>query len=449
MENRELENKISSVICDMVPADSFDKISERIATGDVPERSNVKMNNGSKVKRVLFPVAAACIFLIVSVVFGLTYYGNNYAVAAVIDIDVNPSIELSINKKEKVLDVVALNDDAKALIEGMPFDKRDVNDVVDAIMSKLIEAGYVVSDDENGILITVQNKDIKEADRIRSKVVDKIDKHLMDKNIDADVMGQSLSDVNEAKEFAEKNNISVGRAMFIKKLSEKHDDINPEELADMPMKDIVREVKHKNIKLEGIVDCGHKGDKHEDGKPEADKNEEKPGSEVPPIDVKISEEEAKNIAVADAGADAEVAVFKMVKLDVKKDVPVYKLILCVGETVYHYEINADDGTVIKSETETADEFFDKIPEERPEKPSGENEKGDRPVNGDAPAQGNKPVEGESSKPEIRPDGETVKPENSTDNKKPVYPERNPVESAKPQTEKQEGEVYPGYQGGRN
>ena len=67
MENRELENKISSVICGMVPEDSFDKITDRIAKGDVPERSNVKMSNGSKVKRVLFPVAAACIFLIVQV----------------------------------------------------------------------------------------------------------------------------------------------------------------------------------------------------------------------------------------------------------------------------------------------------------------------------------------------------------------------------------------------
>ena len=34
MENRELENKISSVICDIVPEDSFSKISEKIAAGE-------------------------------------------------------------------------------------------------------------------------------------------------------------------------------------------------------------------------------------------------------------------------------------------------------------------------------------------------------------------------------------------------------------------------------
>ena len=274
MENKELENKISSVICDMVPADSFDKISERIAKGDVPERSNVKMNNGSKVKRVLFPVAAACIFLIVSVVFGLTYYGNNYAVAAVIDIDVNPSIELSINKKEKVLKVRALNDDGKEIIEGMDLKKKHVDVAVDEIVGSMVEKGYVADDEDNGILVTVKNKDHKKAEKFREKIVKDFDKALGDRDVNAPVINQSATDIEKVKEFAEENDISVGKAMFVTKLVEEDETLSAEELADMSIKEIMEMIKEKDIEIEKVAHC-HRGDDKGKDKGEKDKGDKK------------------------------------------------------------------------------------------------------------------------------------------------------------------------------
>lgn len=390
MENRDLENKIASVVCDIVPEDAFEKISERIAKGDVPERSNVKLSKFGKVKKVLFPVAAACIFLVVSVVLGLNYYNNNYSVDYIVDIDVNPSIEISVNKKDKVLDVVALNDDAKAIIDGISFEKCDLDKVVDAIMSKLVDAGYVESDEDAGILVTVQNKDIKKADRVRSKVVNNIDKKLEEKNIDATVMGQSLSDIDSAKEFAEKNDISVGRAMFIKKVSAKNPEVKPEDLVGMPMKDIVSHVKHKNIDLDEIVDCGKHHNKGNENKPENDEmpdqeNENKPENNKQPdkenapdtevsVEVKISKDEAKNIAIADADVSAEDVTFKNVKLTTNKNGVIYKVIFTVGETEYFYEINANDGSILKANSEAVNESdSEKNPEAKPQKPVEENE----------------------------------------------------------------------------
>ncbi|MBE7064666.1 MAG: hypothetical protein E7384_02485 [Ruminococcaceae bacterium] len=281
MENRELENKISSVIYGMVPEDSFDKISERIAKGDVPERSNVKMNNGSKVKRVLFPVAAACIFLIVSVVFGLTYYGNNYAVAAVIDIDVNPSIELSINKKEKVLKVRALNDDGKEIIEGMKLKNKHVDVAVDEIVGSMVEKGYVADDEDNGILVTVKNKDHKKAEKFREKIVKDFDKALGDHDVNAPVINQSATDIKKVKEFAEENDISVGKAMFVTKLVEEDETLSAEELADMSIKEIMEMIKEKDIEIEKVAHCHRGGDKDKDGKGDKGNPKEPADENVP------------------------------------------------------------------------------------------------------------------------------------------------------------------------
>ena len=60
-------------------------------------------------------VVAVCVCLFI----GLGYFNNNMRVASTIGIDVNPSITVTVNKKEKVLDVTANNDDAKIILEGM------------------------------------------------------------------------------------------------------------------------------------------------------------------------------------------------------------------------------------------------------------------------------------------------------------------------------------------
>ena len=447
MENQKLENKISSAICDIVPEDAFGKISERISVGDIPEKDVVKMKNrGSKIRRVLFPAAAACIFLVVAVVFGFTYYGNNCAVESVIDIDVNPSIEISVNKKDKVLDVVALNDDAKTVIEGISFDKCDVSDVVDAIMSNLVEKGFITSEEDGGILITVRNEDVKKADRIREKVIGKVDEKLIHHKIDATVMGQSLTDVEEAKKFAEENNISVGKAMFIKKLSEKDGDVNPEELAGKPMKEIVREVKHKDIPLDEIVDCGRRPGKNPENKPEDGKipDGENESEKTEPADIKISETEAKETAVNDAGVNADDVVFKNVRLDVVKNSAVYKIIFSVGETEYFYEVSALDGSILKKHTVNTEEDFDKKPEEIPD---GEKENNNRPVDEVIP--GNKPVDGDKPTTENNPvKDESAVPEDKPIDQKPIVPEKEHAEKDSTTVDNQNGNEMPGFTGNK-
>lgn len=407
MENSELENKISSVICDIVPEDSFSKISKKIAAGDIPEKNNREMKSANRFKRILFPVAAACIFVVVAVVFGFTYYGNNYAVESVIDIDVNPSIEISINKKDKVLDVVAMNEDGKAILDGMDLKKSDVKVAVNALIGSMVQKGYVVNE-ESGILVTVQNDDLKKAERIRSEIVTNIDKSLDKHNIKATILNQTVTDSADAKKFAEENSISVGKATFIKKLVEKDSSLVAEDLADMSIKDIVKEIKTKKIDIRDIVDYDDDGslnEKVEDAiedveddfhdkdnkkdkvdkedkvdKPTGENKDDKHQGDIEHKDhdddsfdmtaVKISEEDAKAKALAAAGISAEDAVFKEVELEKEKDIIFYEIEFYVGEKEYEYKINAIDGSVVEQDSEN---------QEKPGK------------NPNAPAENQKPV----------------------------------------------------------
>lgn len=58
--------------------------------------------------------AAAVVFVLAGVIGFGTYQKANKVVSTVA-LDVNPGIEITVNAKEKVLDVKAMNDDAKKL----------------------------------------------------------------------------------------------------------------------------------------------------------------------------------------------------------------------------------------------------------------------------------------------------------------------------------------------
>ena len=66
--------------------------------------------------------AAAVLAVVVGAFAGLTVYKANYAIASTVSLDVNPSIEIQINEKERVLAVHALNNDAEIVIGQMEFE---------------------------------------------------------------------------------------------------------------------------------------------------------------------------------------------------------------------------------------------------------------------------------------------------------------------------------------
>ena len=103
-------------------------------------------------------LAAACLALVVvGGGAGVQYYQAN-AVASVISLDVNPSVELDVNRQEKVVSAVPLNADANEILDGMDLKGADLNVAVNAIMGSLLKHGYV---DElaNSILISVEDDD--------------------------------------------------------------------------------------------------------------------------------------------------------------------------------------------------------------------------------------------------------------------------------------------------
>ena len=115
--------------------------------------------------------AAAAIFIPV----GISSYNAVNAIASVVSLEVNPSIEINVNKDRRVISVVPMNDDAKDIVGDMNFAGTDLNVTINALLGAMISKGYL-SEIANSILISVDNADPAEAESLRQLLMGEVQK---------------------------------------------------------------------------------------------------------------------------------------------------------------------------------------------------------------------------------------------------------------------------------
>ena len=194
--------------------------------------------------------AAACLAL--AVVSGGVAGYQNRRVDSVIGIDVNPSIELSVNRRDKVLRAEALNADARQVLDNMDLENVDLDIAVNALIGSMVRHGYL-DDLDNAILVTVANKDTEKAAVLRQDVVIDIEASLEEHKVQAVVYDQQALDKSEVQELAQEYGISYGKAYFLWELIEEND-LSHEEMeafSGMTMEEIAREIAERSYSVRG------------------------------------------------------------------------------------------------------------------------------------------------------------------------------------------------------
>lgn len=215
-------------------------VLEKIKNNDAELFSSIVFGTSEKPKRKSMPLALKrAVFAVcaVAVVF-LAMFGAFFYIEAdysYIYIDINPSVEIVTKKDGSVKKLNALNDDGAHLIN---FDYRglDVEFVVDTILFKAIELGYIKKDGGNEILISVLGKDSDRESKIMDKLYEKIEKRLKADNIKADVLKQRIS--KNDKDRADKLKISAGKLKLIEKIIELDPSKTIEGLKDKSVKEL-------------------------------------------------------------------------------------------------------------------------------------------------------------------------------------------------------------------
>ena len=108
---------------------------ENIIELKIPEH-----RDGRRALRVVSLCAglAACVCI---AFFG--WYRPNYAAYGTMRMSINPDVELTLSRTERVLDAEALNADGAALLDGMDFSGLDAAGAAEAMVEKSIAGGYL------------------------------------------------------------------------------------------------------------------------------------------------------------------------------------------------------------------------------------------------------------------------------------------------------------------
>ena len=407
MTNEKMEQRLAAALEKTVP----DDVSGVLSRCEARKGTVINMETKKTTKRRWTSLIAAC--LAVMLLGGGLFYQRANAVASVVSLDVNPSIELKVNRSEKVLVCTPLNEDAKAILadmgNGADLKGAKLDVAVNAIVGSLVRNGYLDSI-SSAIMISVEDKDTARAEKLQRELTSAVDGVLQTSEAKAAVLTQTLTQDAAREQQARENNISTGKAALVNCVlainpSLKFDalaKLSVEELKDLaeagaPAMPIGKEAAacaaeqyagttaldsvtaevdpeldespaHYEVGLhaawgefEYLVDA-YTG-KVLSGQRNLLTAASTPNETTKPSDQKpdpsgtaqdIGHAKAKSIALNHAGVSENEAYDMEIELDDEDGTLVYEVEFKSGGMEYSYEINAATGAVLKHETEIDD-----------------------------------------------------------------------------------------------
>ena len=212
MTNEKMEQRLAAAVEKTAPNDAngvLSRCEERKGTV-------IPMTTKKTTKRRWTSLIAAC--LAVMLLGGGLFYQRANAVASVVSLDVNPSIELKVNRSEKVLVCTPLNEDAKAILadmsNGADLKGAKLDVAVNAIVGSLVRNGYLDSI-SSAIMISVEDKDTARAEKLQRELTSTVDGVLQTSESRASVLTQTLTQDAGLTQQARENSISTGKAALV------------------------------------------------------------------------------------------------------------------------------------------------------------------------------------------------------------------------------------------
>lgn len=387
IREQEIEQRLRTAMEHAAP-DPWDRI---LASCEEQKGTVIPMTEFKKPRRRWAPLAVAAALAVVCCAFGLTSWRSASAVASVVSLDVNPSIQLQVNKNEKVLSADALNEDAEVILDGMDLKGTQLKVAVNAIVGSLLQNGYL-DRLSSAILISVEDDDALRAARLESDLTAEVGTALQNASAGAAVLSQVVGYDAELTDLAQSSSISVGKAAMVRDIQALNSQLDFTALSALSVEELkqLREtgapampigkdaaasaaIAHAGLTASAVTFC--------DVDPELDEypahyevelttsygefdydvdawtgevlkgpaNVSSTSAPTTATSGGITAEKAKSIALADAGVSESAALGLQVKQDWDDGVALYEVEFRSGGAEYEYDIRLSDGAILKSE----------------------------------------------------------------------------------------------------
>ena len=403
MTNEKMEQRLASAVEKTAPND----VNGVLSRCDERKGTVIPMTTKKTAKKRWTTLAAACLALVLLGGGGI-FYQQAHAVASVVSLDVNPSIELKVSKSEKVLVCTPLNEDAKAILadmgDGADLKGAKLDVAVNAIVGSLVRNGYLNSI-SSAIMISVEDNDTARAEKLQRELTSTVDGVLQTSEAKASVLTQTLTQDAGLEQQARENSISTGKAALVNRVLALNPALKFDALAKLSVEELkdlaeagapampIGTDKAMDIAAAAFGKASTAKMAYSEVDPELDespahyeveirsqtgeefeykvdaytgailesKREAADGTEVPVVQPSkpaasgdIGYAKAKSVALNHAGVSEGKAYDMDIELDDEDGRLIYEVEFKSGNMEYSYEINAATGAILKHEAELDD-----------------------------------------------------------------------------------------------
>ena len=403
MTNEKMEQRLASAVEKTAP----NGVNGVLSRCDERKGTVIPMTTKKTTKKRWTTLAAACLALVLLGGGGI-FYQQAHAVASVVSLDVNPSIELKVSKSEKVLVCTPLNEDAKAILadmgDGADLKGAKLDVAVNAIVGSLVRNGYLNSI-SSAIMISVEDNDTARAEKLQRELTSTVDGVLQTSEAKASVLTQTLTQDAGLAQQARENSISTGKAALVNRVLALNPALKFDALAKLSVEELkdlaeagapampIGTDKAMDIAAAAFGKASTAKMAYSEVDPELDespahyeveirsqtgeefeykvdaytgailesKREAADGTEVPVVQPSkpaasgdIGYAKAKSVALNHAGVSESKAYDMDIELDDEDGRLIYEVEFKSGNMEYSYEINAATGAILKHEAELDD-----------------------------------------------------------------------------------------------
>ncbi len=400
MTNEKMEQRLASAVEKTAPND----VNGVLSRCDERKGTVIPMTTKKTTKKRWTTLAAACLALVLLGGGGI-FYQQAHAVASVVSLDVNPSIELKVSKSEKVLVCTPLNEDAKAILadmgDGADLKGAKLDVAVNAIVGSLVRNGYLNSI-SSAIMISVEDNDTARAEKLQRELTSTVDGVLQTSEAKASVLTQTLTQDAGLAQQARENSISTGKAALVNRVLALNPALKFDALAKLSVEELkdlaeagapampIGTDKAMDIAAAAFGKASTAKMAYSEVDPELDESpahyeveirsqtgeefeykvdaytgaileserEAADGTEVPVVQPSkpaasgdIGYAKAKSVALNHAGVSENKAYDMDIELDDEDGRLIYEVEFKSGNMEYSYEINAATGAILKHEAE--------------------------------------------------------------------------------------------------
>ena len=247
---------------------------------------------------------------------------------SLVTLDVNPSIQLHLDEDDKVIEAIAVNDDAKKVLQDMELEQADANVAMNAVLGSLVKNGYLNAN-QNTVLLSVENDDDKARVALEDELSQYIYTTLKSYSIEGAIYSQDIDIDDDVESLMNKYSISYGKANLIEDIIDENDDAKK----TYKVEDLVKLNAQDLILIYQSLD-----------KDDTQKNANKMVGNVSTKQY-ITKDEALNIALKNASVSKSQIKELEIDYDMENGVLTYDIEFKYNQNEYEYEVSAAKGIV--------------------------------------------------------------------------------------------------------